>query len=132
MNKIEKEVIIVKILNILFMFMMGLFFSDQSLWAMNQNFSSMDSAPLQMIDFWAPWCSPCRRLSPVVDSIAQNYRGKITVTKVNIDEQPYLAEQFEVRELPTLIFLKAGQVVQRFSGMQSQATLNWVIQQYLY
>ena len=62
-----------------------------------------------MVDFWADWCGPCKMLSPVIESLADQYEGKVLVGKVNVDEEPDLARRFGVMSIPTVVFLKNGQ-----------------------
>lgn len=84
-----------------------------------ENFTAevLESKDLVLIDFWAPWCTPCRMFSPVVDQIADEVRGKVKVGKVNVDEQPELAEKFEVRSIPMLVVMKDGKAVQTSTGV---------------
>ncbi|MGI5987844.1 MAG: thioredoxin [Dysosmobacter sp.] len=79
--------------------------------------SVVDAAPLAMVDFWASWCGPCKMLSPVIDSLAQQFEGKVMVGKVNVDEEPELARQFGVMSIPTVVFLKNGKEVDRKVGV---------------
>ncbi|MEM1484237.1 thioredoxin [Oscillospiraceae bacterium PP1C4] len=78
-----------------------------------QNFSNevLSSDKPVLVDFWAPWCAPCRMLSPIVEEVADEVSEKAKVGKVNIDEQPELAQQFGVMSIPTLVVLKAGKVI---------------------
>lgn len=69
-----------------------------------------------MIDFWAEWCGPCRMVGPIVDELATEYTGKAVVGKVNVDENPDISAKFGIRNIPTVIFLKAGQVVDKSVG----------------
>jgi thioredoxin len=64
-----------------------------------------------LVDFWAPWCGPCRLIAPVVDELAGVFAGKLQVGKVNIDENPGVATQYNIRAIPTLLFFKGGRVV---------------------
>jgi thioredoxin 1 len=77
---------------------------------------SSSSRPV-LVDFWAEWCAPCRMLSPTIDQIAEEYDGKVTVGKINIDEEPELAQRFGVMSIPTLILFKDGSVVSRSVGV---------------
>ena len=84
--------------------------------------AAVEAAPLAMVDFWAVWCGPCKMLSPVMDSIAEQYGDKVLVAKVNVDEEPDLARQFGVMSIPTVVFLKNGREFERKVGvMPAQA-----------
>src|SRR4051794_15287102 len=76
-----------------------------------------------LVDFWAEWCGPCKMLAPILDEVAGENPDKITVAKVNVDENPDLARQFDIMSIPTLIVFKDGQPVHRFQGASGKAGL---------
>ena len=80
------------------------------------------SLPL-IVDFWAPWCGPCRMVGPVVEELAGEHADKVVVGKVNVDENPATATKFGIMSIPTLIVLKDGQPVKQFVGVQQADTL---------
>ncbi|MBI5203254.1 MAG: thioredoxin [Elusimicrobia bacterium] len=76
-----------------------------------------------LVDFWAPWCGPCRMLAPVVEELAKEYAGKIRVAKLNTDEHPNSAGKFKIAAIPTLLFFKGGKVVEQLVGVHSKADI---------
>ena len=88
------------------------------------NFQSevLDSDRPVLLDFWAPWCTPCRMVGPILDEIAGE-RSDIKVAKVNVDEQPELAGQFGVMSIPTLVVMKEGRIVQQAMGARPKAQI---------
>ena len=93
--------------------------------------SVIGAGGLVMVDFWAEWCGPCKRLAPTVDAVALDYAGKLTVGKLNIDDNPCTAFRFQVRGIPTLLFFKAGQVVESVVGLVHKDELKKVIDKHL-
>ena len=76
-----------------------------------------------LVDFWATWCGPCRMIAPIVDQLATKYDGKIKVGKVDVDENPEIAESFGISSIPTLMFFKGGEVVAQRVGGANMAVL---------
>ncbi len=91
----------------------------------DENFDAevLKSSVPVLVDFWAPWCGPCRMLSPVIEELANEYEGKAKICKVNTDENPAKAGEYSVSAIPTLLFFKGGKVVKESVGLQSKEDL---------
>jgi thioredoxin 1 len=80
-----------------------------------------------MVDFWAEWCGPCRAIAPILDEIAEASEGRVTLMKVNVDQNPGLAARYGIRSIPTILFMKQGTVVDRVVGAVPKAVLQDVV-----
>ena len=87
------------------------------------NFDATIADGVTMVDFWAPWCGPCRMIAPVIDELASDFDGKAKICKVNTDEEQDVAIKYGIRSIPTILFFKNGQLVDQMIGASSKQVL---------
>src|SRR5712691_10148026 len=94
-----------------------------------QNFAEalVANQGLMMVDFWAEWCGPCRAIAPVLEELVEASEGRVTLMKVNVDENPGLAARYGIRSIPTILFVKQGTVVDRVVGAAPKAVLQNIV-----
>ena len=86
-------------------------------------FKAEVAAGTTLVDFWAPWCGPCRMVAPILDELSKDFAGKATIAKINVDEEPNTAADFGIQSIPTLLLFKDGKLVNRMVGAQPKANL---------
>ncbi len=89
----------------------------------SNNYDESTKSGVVLVDFWAPWCGPCKMQGPILEKVAAEVGGKAVIAKVNVDENPELAAKYGIRSIPTLILLKDGENKQQFVGLQQLAGL---------
>ena len=83
-----------------------------------------------LVDFWAPWCGPCKAIAPTLEELGASYSGRATIGKLNVDENPTTASRFRVQAIPTLILFKDGEEKERLIGAQSKASISELLDRY--
>jgi thioredoxin 1 len=91
----------------------------------------LESELTVLVDFWAPWCSPCRMVAPMVEEVASQYQGQVKVVKLDTDKNPSVASQYKIRSIPTLMVFKSGQQVDLVVGVVPKTTLAGTLEKYL-
>ena len=89
------------------------------------------SANPVLVDFWAEWCGPCKRIGPTIDALASEYDGRLTVAKLNVDENPATAGRFRIQGIPTLLLFKDGKIVESIVGLAGKDHLKHVIERHV-
>ncbi|HQW11455.1 MAG TPA: thioredoxin [Saprospiraceae bacterium] len=84
---------------------------------------ALNTEGLKVVDFWAEWCGPCKMIGPIIEELATEYDGKVTVGKLNVDHNPEVSMKYGIRSIPTILFIKDGEVVDKLVGAASKATL---------
>lgn len=103
--------------------------SDWTVELNDTNFDSQIQNGTTLVDFWAPWCGPCRMQGPILDRVAMQTQGKATIAKVNVDNSPGVATSYGIQSIPTLIVFRNGKPVRGFVGVQSERALLAALEQ---
>ena len=89
----------------------------------NKNFKTVIRKGTVLVDFWAPWCGPCKMIAPTLNEIAEEESGRLTIAKVNVDEQQQLAQKYNIRNIPTMILFRDGKAEKRITGVKSKKAI---------
>jgi len=95
---------------------------------LDSNFEELTKEGLVLVDFYADWCGPCKMLSPIIDKLTETYKGKASIYKMNTDKSETVTDTYEICSLPTLLFFKDGEVVEKLTGFQSEETISKILE----
>jgi thioredoxin 2 len=93
--------------------------------------TAVDTKQLVLVDLWAPWCGPCRMVAPILDTLAHDFAGQLKVVKVNVDQAPQVAQRYDARSIPMLLFMRDGEVVNTVIGAQPEHVMRTLTTSYL-
>lgn len=84
---------------------------------------ALNSEGLKVVDFWAEWCGPCKAIAPIIEDLSKDYEGKVTIGKLNVDNNPEVSFKYGIRSIPTILFIKNGEVVEKHVGAASRQVI---------
>ncbi len=84
-----------------------------------------------LVDFWAPWCGPCKMIGPIIDELAEEYKGKANIVKINIDENSETSAEYEIRSIPTILIFKDGYIVESVQGSKAKSELKQLLDKHI-
>ncbi len=107
--------------------------SERLLEITDQNFETivMNSETPVLVDFWAPWCGPCKMLTPIIEDIAEEYEGKVVFGKLNVDDNPQVASKYGIVSIPTILFVKDGKVIGQHVGLLAKDPMKKKIDEFV-
>lgn len=104
---------------------------SKTIYLTKENIEQYLEKGVTLIDFWAPWCGPCRMIAPVIEELSLDYDGKANICKVNTDEEIEIGTKYNIRSIPTLLLFKDGELVNTIIGAQSKNTISKIIDKHL-
>jgi thioredoxin 2 len=93
--------------------------------------AAVDTDRLVIVDLWAPWCGPCRMVAPILESLSRDFAGRVKVVKVNVDESPSVAQRYDARSIPMLLFMRGGEVINTVIGAQPDHVMRTLVNSYV-
>ncbi len=97
----------------------------------NFNQDVLQAKGLVVVDFYAPWCGPCKMMAPTIAELSEEFTGRITIGKLDVDENPLIGEKYQIQSIPTIIFFKSGNVVEILNGFQNKEVLKMKMEEHM-